>query len=242
MKHLTILLVLLLAVSLATSGCTNTTADPAPTPAPTATPTAAKITAKYTSGDVVQVDPSDPNYSEYAALLVVDVGEIYYTCEVVVRESPTSAWMIYPDNRVTSHRADLELGFPHRMDRVDASTLATWTSAPTQTPTLTPKPTPKTDTTTIGEKNAVEKAKSYLRVMAFSREGLIDQLEFEGFSHTEAVYGADHVGADWNEQAAKKAESYLRIMAFSRSGLIDQLEFEGFTHSQAEYGVAAVGY
>jgi len=239
MKHLTILLVLLLAVSLATSGCTNTTADPAS--APEDVP---QVAAKYSIGDVVQVDPSDPHYSEYAALLVVDVGEIYYTCEVVVRESPSHAWAIYPDNQVTSLRADLESGFPHRMDRVDPSTVATWTATPTPTPTLTPKPTPtpKPDTATLGEKNAVEKAKSYLRVMAFSRSGLIDQLEFEGFTHTEAVYGADHVGADWNEQAAKKAESYLRIMAFSRSGLIDQLEFEGFTRSQAEYGVKAVGY
>ena len=80
----------------------------------------------------------------------------------------------------------------------------------------------------MGEKNAVEKAKSYLRFTAFSRDGLIDQLEFEGFSHTEAVYGADHVGADWNEQAAKKAASYLKFTSFSRSGLIDQLEFEGY--------------
>ncbi len=114
----------------------------------------------------------------------------------------------------------------------------------TPTPTLTPKPTPtlKPDTATLGEKNAAAKALSYLRYSAFSREGLIDQLEFEGFSHTEAVYGADQSGADWYEQAAKKAEQYLKYSSFSRSGLIDQLEFEGFTRSQAEYGVKAVGY
>ena len=246
MKHLNILIVLLLAVGAAASGCTDTTTGPAPTPVPTAMPTAAKATAKYSIGDVVQVDPSDPNYSEYAALLVVDVREIYYIGEVVVRESPTHAWMIYPDNRVTSRQADLEFGFPHHMDWVDVSTLATWTATPTpkQAPTLTPKPTPtKTlDTATMGEKNAVEKAKSYLRVMAFSREGLIDQLEYEGFTHKEAVYGADHAGADWNEQAAKKAAQYLEYSAFSREGLIDQLKYEGFTQSQAEYGVRAVGY
>lgn len=237
MKYLTILLVLLLAVSLAASGCTSTTADPAPTPG-----TAASTTAKYSIGDVVQVDPSNPNYSEYAALLIVDVGEIYYTCEVVVRESPTSAWMIYPENRMTSRHTDLEFGFPHYMGQVDPGTIATWTATPT--PTLTPKPTPtlKPDTATLGEKNAAAKALSYLRYSAFSREGLIDQLEFEGFSHTEAVYGADQSGADWYEQAAKKAEQYLKYSSFSRSGLIDQLEFEGFTRSQAEYGVKAVGY
>lgn len=95
---------------------------------------------------------------------------------------------------------------------------------------------------TTGQRNALKKAKSYLKTMAFSREGLIEQLEFEGYTTDEATYGADNCGADWNEQAAKKAESYLDIMAFSREGLIEQLEFEGFTNEQAVYGVTANGY
>ena len=95
-------------------------------------------------------------------------------------------------------------------------------------------------TETIGQKNAVKKALSYLDFMAFSRKGLIEQLEYEGFSHDEAVYGVDKCGADWNAQAAKKAESYLDFMAFSRDGLIEQLEYEGFTHSEAVYGADAV--
>ena len=97
-------------------------------------------------------------------------------------------------------------------------------------------------TETVGQKNAVSKAQSYLKHMAFSHDGLVRQLEFEGFSNAEAVYGADNCGADWNEQAAKKAESYLKHMSFSRDGLIKQLEFENFTSSQAIYGVEAVGY
>ena len=93
----------------------------------------------------------------------------------------------------------------------------------------------------VSQSNARKKAESYLSIMAFSREGLIEQLEFEGFSNVDATYGTDAQGADWNEQAAKKAQSYLDTMAFSRSGLIDQLLFEGFTQEQAEYGVNAVG-
>ena len=77
--------------------------------------------------------------------------------------------------------------------------------------------------------------------MAFSRSGLITQLEFEGFTNQDATYGVDAVGANWNEQAAKKAAGYLDMMAFSRSGLITQLEFEGFTPAQAEYGVRTTG-
>lgn len=95
---------------------------------------------------------------------------------------------------------------------------------------------------TMGQKNAVRKAKDYLTFTGFSHSGLIDQLEFEGFSTEEATYGADNCGADWNEQAAIKAEEYLNTMSFSRDGLIEQLEFEGFTAEQAEYGATAVGY
>lgn len=95
---------------------------------------------------------------------------------------------------------------------------------------------------TTGEKNALKKAKSYLDYSSFSYSGLIEQLEFEGFTHSESVYGANNCGADWNEQAAMKAESYLNYSSFSRSGLIEQLEYEGFTNAQAEYGVEANGY
>lgn len=95
---------------------------------------------------------------------------------------------------------------------------------------------------TLGEKNALQRAKDYLDIMAFSYTGLIDQLEFDGFSYSEAVYAADHCGADWNQQAAKRARSYLEIMSFSRDGLYDQLIFDGFTESEAAYGVSATGY
>lgn len=90
---------------------------------------------------------------------------------------------------------------------------------------------------TSGMKNALKKAESYLQIMAFSRQGLIDQLEYDGFTYSEAAYAADECGADWYEQAAKKAESYLEIMSFSRQGLIDQLEYDGFLYDQAVHGV-----
>jgi len=88
---------------------------------------------------------------------------------------------------------------------------------------------------------AVKSASSYLDFTAFSREGLIDQLEFEGFSTDDATHGVDAQNADWNEQASLKAQSYLDFSTFSRQGLIDQLIFEGFSLDQATYGVNAVG-
>ena len=78
--------------------------------------------------------------------------------------------------------------------------------------------------------------------MPFSYSGLIEQLEYEGYSTEDATYAADNCGADWNEQAALSAEDYLDIMSFSRDGLIEQLVYEGFTQEQAEYGASAVGY
>lgn len=95
---------------------------------------------------------------------------------------------------------------------------------------------------TIGQKNALSSAKSYLSIMPFSYSGLIKQLEYEGYSKDEAKYGVDNCGADWNEQAMKSAKEYINTMSFSRSGLINQLKYEGFTNEQAEYGVKAIGY
>lgn len=95
---------------------------------------------------------------------------------------------------------------------------------------------------TMGQKNALKSAQNYLTIMAFSYNGIIEQLEYEEYSHEDAVYAADNCGADWNEQAAKCAKNYLDIMAFSKSGLIEQLESEGFTHEQAVYGAEQNGY
>jgi hypothetical protein len=84
----------------------------------------------------------------------------------------------------------------------------------------------------------VRVAQSYLRSQGFSRSGLIEQLEYEGFSRSDATWGASHAGANWLTQAVLVAKSYLRSQGFSRSGLIEQLEYEGFTHYQASFGVS----
>ena len=75
----------------------------------------------------------------------------------------------------------------------------------------------------------------------FSRSGLIEQLEYEGYSNAHATAAVDGLDIDYDEQAAKQAQSYLDLTGFSRSGLIDQLMYEGYTASQAEAGVDAVG-
>ena len=114
----------------------------------------------------------------------------------------------------------------------------TTTVQTTQAPTT---PAPTTQAVTLSQKNAIRKAKEYLRFTAFSQKGLIDQLKFEGFSEDDAAYAIEHINVDWNKQAAKKAEHYLSFTSFSHSGLVQQLEFEGFTNEQAEFGTTSVG-
>jgi hypothetical protein len=92
---------------------------------------------------------------------------------------------------------------------------------------------------TTGQKNAKKRAKSYLKIFAFSRSGLIDQLKFEGFTTAQAKYAVDSLKINWKKQSEKKAKSYLKSQAFSKSGLYDQLIYEGFTPSQAKFGVGA---
>ena len=41
---------------------------------------------------------------------------------------------------------------------------------------------------------AAKSAESYLELMAFSRDGLISQLEFDGFTNEQAVYGVEQNG------------------------------------------------
>ncbi|MFV8228692.1 Ltp family lipoprotein [Mycolicibacterium fortuitum] len=94
---------------------------------------------------------------------------------------------------------------------------------------------------TVSQRNAVRSAEQYLDYGAFSRQGLIEQLEYEGFSTADVTFAVDTITVDWNAQAAKAAKAYLDYSAFSRSGLIEQLEYEGYTPAQAAYGAAAAG-
>lgn len=94
---------------------------------------------------------------------------------------------------------------------------------------------------TTAQLNAVAKAESYLKFMAFSKTGLVKQLAYEGFSQADATFAVEHITVDWTVQADKKAKSYMEQMAFSRAGLIKQLQYEGFTVDQANHGATSVG-
>jgi len=117
------------------------------------------------------------------------------------------------------------------------------TPRPVPAPAPQPAPVPRAEPgVPLGQESARRKSQEYLDFASFSRSGLIEQLEYEGFSKADATGAVDSLGVDWNEQAAEKADEYMGFSSFSRSGLIEQLEYEGFTPEQAAYGAGAVGY
>jgi hypothetical protein len=93
---------------------------------------------------------------------------------------------------------------------------------------------------TPAQDNAIAKAESYLDYSAFSKQGLILQLEYDKFTTADATFAVAHIestgGVDWREQAVRKAKSYMDYSAFSLDGLIRQLEYDKFTLSEAQYG------
>jgi hypothetical protein len=100
---------------------------------------------------------------------------------------------------------------------------------------------------TMAQRQAIGSAHDYLRYMAFSKQGLIDQLDSkygEGYSKAVATYAVNHIRVNWYYQAVRSAKSYLRYMHFSRSGLIQQLHSPygaKFTYGQAVYAANQVG-
>lgn len=166
--------------------------------------------------DLDYVSENSTEYAEFAGKLVLisdDIRVIYRRCDETQQTKTTSA------------------------SKSVSKSVENNTTTQTTNPTSNVQ---KTETNaanvSAGKKNALDQAYSYLNVMAFSYSGLIEQLEYEGYTTEEATYAVDNCGADWKEQAAKKAEEYLNTMSFSKSGLIEQLEYEGFTHEQATYG------
>ena len=107
------------------------------------------------------------------------------------------------------------------------------TEEATEAPTTAPDPANDLNTE---EKNAYKKGLDYLDYSGFSRTGLIEQLEYEGYPSEaceKAVSVIEEKGeVDWNEECLEKAKDYMDYSSFSKDGLIDQLKYEGFTDDQ----------
>ena len=96
---------------------------------------------------------------------------------------------------------------------------------------------------TVGQKNALVKAKSYSDLMHMSKRGIYEQLTSEygeGFTAEEAQYAIDNLEVDYKANALAKAKSYQETMHMSKSAVYEQLvsEYgEKFTAEEAQYAV-----
>ena len=90
---------------------------------------------------------------------------------------------------------------------------------------------------TQSQKQAIIKAKEYLEIIAFSKTGLIEMLEYDGFTNKDATYAVNNITVNWNQQAVLSAKSFLDTISFSKIGLIEMLEYDGFTNKEATYAV-----
>lgn len=145
-------------------------------------------------------------------------------------EDPTTT----TEATTTTTEATTTTAEPTTTTSTSTTTTSTTTTAPPTTTTTAPPEDPELT-------NARRSAQSYLDLMGFSRTGLIEQLEFEGYPTDVATAAVDSLDVDWFAEAAESAQSYVDMMGFSRSGLVEQLMFEGFTAEEAEHGATAVG-
>lgn len=95
-------------------------------------------------------------------------------------------------------------------------------------------------TATIGEQNALAKAKTYVDFSDFSKEKLRGQLEYEGFTTDEIEYALDKVPADYNLEASDRAVLYYTTQNLSKQRIMTQLEYEGYTDSEINYAIGSL--
>ena len=244
------------------SSSPSVTSVPSTTPVPelVKTPNLAKLSVKEGTAAIkaaglaitVTGDTSDPAYGALSqtpaagskvpkgSVVTVVVGES--TDQKKEREKASAAAEAAADEaaRVEAERIAAEEAATAEAARVEAERVAAKQAAASAA-AASEAAAAAAAAGTVSQQNAVRSAGDYLEYTAFSRTGLIEQLEYEGFSNEDAVWGVDGVTVDWNEQAAKSAKDYLEYTSFSRSGLVEQLVYEGFTPAQAEYGVSKTG-
>jgi hypothetical protein len=117
----------------------------------------------------------------------------------------------------------------------------------TTTTTTTVAPTTTVPLLTQQQQSAVAEANQYLDTEAFSRQGLIDQLDSPdggGYSVNDATVAVDSLTTNWNTEAVQAAKEYLQTEPFSCNDLIQQLDSPDgseFTVAQATYGAQQSG-
>ena len=99
----------------------------------------------------------------------------------------------------------------------------------------------QTAAATENQQKALDKANEYVNTLPLSHDGLIKQLEYDGYTTDVATYAADNCSANWNKEAKEMAEQYMDSTTYTYKDMVQQLETEGFTKEQAKFGAKAVG-
>lgn len=94
---------------------------------------------------------------------------------------------------------------------------------------------------TENQQKALDKANEYIDTLALSHDGLIKQLEYDGYATDVATYAADNCSANWNKEAKEMAEQYMESTSYTYKSMVQQLEADGFTKDQAKFGAKAAG-
>lgn len=78
----------------------------------------------------------------------------------------------------------------------------------------------------------------YLDMLSFSRQGLIDQLLFDGYPEDAVIAAVDACGADWQEQAFRFVEDMLEYYPdTTEESMLSMLLSDGYTQEEAETAV-----
>lgn len=99
----------------------------------------------------------------------------------------------------------------------------------------------QTAAATENQQKALDKANEYVDTLPLSHDGLIKQLEYDGYTTDVATYAADNCSVNWNKEAKEMAEQYMDSTTYTYKDMVQQLETEGFTKEQAKFGAKAVG-
>lgn len=88
---------------------------------------------------------------------------------------------------------------------------------------------------TAEQKTAALLARSYLIGSAFSRSGLISQLQSEGYSFETVEAAIDILSIDWQVQAVKRAKLLTQYEDYTLESLQERLLDYDFTTEESEY-------
>lgn len=88
--------------------------------------------------------------------------------------------------------------------------------------------------------DAAQRATDYLTYFTMSRQGIIDQMIFDGYDEQESAAAVDKLDVNWDEVAVRKAALYRTAFPMTEKRLTYQLRYDGFTEEQTARAVQAV--